>query len=226
MIDAFVIAALVALLLVPAGRPGRHRDESVARELARHRVPAAGCAAVGVGVIVAPVPALAVVALGGGAMIWRRRIAEARREADRSDSVPEVADLLGVVVGAGGTVADALSLVAERGPAPTRAAFAAVIADADHGLGLVASLQRADLPPAFRSLLSGLVSAERDGAPLGVVVARLADVGRAARDARIRARIQRLPVLLLAPLTLCCLPAVLIGAVVPVALAHLSTLGF
>ncbi len=215
---------VVALWVAPLGRPVRVGLVVGGRPRVRGRVVSIVAGSIA-GAALAPIPA-SIVAVVGWVALRRRRLASAERaDAERADSVVEVADLLGVVVGAGGSVAEALALVADRGPESIRPAFLAVLADAEHGLGLVSSLQRAELPSSFRPLLAGLVSAERDGAPLGVVVARLADSARAARAARVRARVQRLPVLLLAPLTLCFLPAVLIGAVVPVVLAHLTVLG-
>ena len=221
-----VVLAVAAVLVVltPVRPPVRTLAERPRRVGLDRRVVAVPLVLLA-GVVAPITSALGVVGVAVAVVALRRRRARQRDEALR-DTVPEIADLLGVVVGAGGSVADALDVVAHRGPVAARSPLTAMLDDADRGRGLVAALQRAPLPEAHQPLLAGLVSAERDGAPLGVVVPRLAEAARTARSLRVRARVQRLPVLLLAPLTLCCLPAVLIGAVLPMAVAHLSALPF
>ncbi len=220
MIPSLVVVAAWVVVEVGA-RPGRPARSSGRRATSVVLLVLVGVAAAW---LIGPM-SLGVPLIGGGVVVVRRRRG-ARAEAAALDaSRADLADLFAVVVGAGGTVSDALREAAERGPRPVRGPVASVLRDADRGLGVVAALQRTDaFGPGYASLLASLVAAERDGVPLGTVVARLGDEARAAASALHHERVQQLPVRLLAPLTLCCLPAVVIGALVPLALAHLGDL--
>ena len=72
-----------------------------------------------------------------------------------------------------------------------------------------------DLGPASRPAIQALVAADRDGAPLGSVLQTLATEARTARRLALEASARALPVRLVFPLVACSLPAVLVGAVLP-----------
>jgi len=148
---------------------------------------------------------------------WRHRRHLASVEAGVRNSLPAVVELIVVVLGAGGSVHDAVRLVAERGPLPVRASFAAALARSDAGVPLASSLAAMsdDLDGTYRALVASLVSTERDGAPISSLILRLGDEARVARRRAVERRSKALPVQLLLPLVCCSLPAVLIGGVLP-----------
>ena len=80
--------------------------------------------------------------------------------------------------------------------------------------------------PEMASVTDVLISSDRDGAPVAFVLDRLA--AEANRLIRLAAeeRTRRVPVLMLAPLTLCSLPAVLIGTVLPFVLLSFGQTSF
>lgn len=170
------------------------------------------------------VPAVAVLA----AWLLRRRHHRAgrhRREALEA-ALGLTIDIVAVVMGSGGTIRRAIRAVADDGPDPVRPIFAAVLDRSSGGVLLADALAAAssELGPAFHPLIGVLTAAETDGAPLRTVLDRLAD------DAEIRARWRseaaagRLSVALLPPLVLCLLPAVVVGAVIPLAVVALRQL--
>lgn len=125
-------------------------------------------------------------------------------------------DLVAVVVGAGGTIRQAVAAVAEVGPLAVRPAFGTVLERSADGELLADALAVEDqLGPAFHPLIGALVATERDGAPISMLLQRLADDADQARRWQIEAMAKRLPVSLLVPLVVCMLPAVVIGALVP-----------
>jgi tight adherence protein C len=148
---------------------------------------------------------------------WAVRLVRRRLDAARVASLPEVLELVAVAIRAGGTVAAALTLVAERGPAPADRAFAALLGRMGAGSSALDALDSLPvlLGEAYRPLSGALVSAERDGAPLASVVGQLASDAHEARRRAAEARARQVPVRLLLPLVCCTLPAVLIVTVVP-----------
>ena len=170
---------------------------------------------------------LAVTALGVAALTVRHgRRRRARQRAAVEASLGFTVDLVSVVLGAGGTVRHAVATVAEAGPAPVRPTFAAVASASAHGHPLADALAEAafDLGPAYHPLLGALLNTELDGAPVGPVLTRLTDDLEQRDRWRSEAAAGRLPVLLLPPLVVCLLPAVVIGAVVPLAVVALRDL--
>jgi Flp pilus assembly protein TadB len=126
-------------------------------------------------------------------------------------------DLLAVVLGAGGTIADGVRVVAERGPEPVRPAFSHALRARDGGMVLADALPTlsAVLGRDYHSLTAVLVVGEEGGAPVGQLLERLADEADQARRRALAAGLARLPVTLIVPLVVCQLPAVIVGAVVP-----------
>lgn len=167
---------------------------------------------------------LVLLVAGGATRFAGRCSVLARRESALVAAVPEVTDLLVAVLGAGGTVAQAVRLVSERGPAIVRSPFADVLDQLAAGRTLLSSLTDIlpSLGPNFRPITAALVSAERDGAPIADLLMRLGEEGRSGRRRMAERRARTLPVQLLFPLVCCSLPAVIIGAVVPLALMALG----
>lgn len=184
---------------------------------------AAVALAVGASPLLAGAVILASVVIGR----HRARAAETARRRRREAALPFTIDLVAVVLGAGGTVAEAVTAVAADGPPAVRAHFAAVRRRSRSGLVMSDALAPLsdELGPAFHPLVGALIASEHGGASLGSLLQRLADDVDQARRREAEARAKRLPVALLAPLVLCLLPAVVVGAVAPlviVALRHLA----
>lgn len=149
---------------------------------------------------------------------WRaRRLAEVRHRRTMAYGVAFTIDLMAVVLGSGGTIHQAVSAVARQGPEAVRPAFQAVLHRSSTGELLADALLSAsiELGPPFQPLIGALVAAERDGAPLSMLLPRLAEDAQQARRWQIETMTKRLPVSLLVPLVVCLLPSVVIGALIP-----------
>ncbi len=172
---------------------------------------------------------LALAALGAGRVAWPRWVARRRSRARRQeidDALSEVADLLLVVLGAGASVSDSIGWLVDSGPDVVRPAFAAVIERSESGRSLVRSMSELvdDLSPAYWPMVTALTAAVRDGSPTSSLLLRLGDEARTARRRSNDRAARALPVQMLFPLVCCSLPAVLVGAVVPLALVALGRL--
>lgn len=162
-------------------------------------------------------------------LAWQLRRRRGERAANGLSDVGlgTTVDLIAVVIGSGGTVRQSIETVAEFGPEPVSSSFASVLVNADDGMLLADALGRlaADVGSSFQPLVGALVATERDGAPVSLLLQRLADDAEQARRWRIEALARRLPVTTLVPLVVCLLPATIVGTVVPlviVALRHLE----
>ncbi len=156
----------------------------------------------------------------------RLTIKRPRSSDDRINALALTIDLVAMTVGAGGTPGDAVALVAGQGPDVVREAFADVVELGRNGTVLIDALplvtQR--LGAAYHPLVTALVANEQGGAPMAPLLQQLATEAEQARRQSVDLALARLPVRLLVPLVVCQLPAVIIGAVVPltvVALRHL-----
>lgn len=156
----------------------------------------------------------------------RRRVA-ARQSTEITAGLAKTIDLIVVVLGSGGTVHEALSVIATVAPVPVRPAFVEVLRQSSDGLLLSNALAFAYdlLTPEFHPLLGALLSAERDGGAMSAVLERLADDAEQARKWQAEAVARRLSVSLLLPLVVCLLPAVVIGALVPLVVVTVRQLG-
>ena len=156
----------------------------------------------------------------------RRRASEHRRRADVDDALADVADLLILVLGAGVSVHDAVQWLADRGPAATHGAFVDVQNRVAIGQSLTQALRPIadDLGPSYQPLVAALTSAVRDGAPTSTLLLRLGDEARTARRRQHDRTARALPVRLLFPLVMCSLPAVVLGAVLPLVLVAFGRL--
>lgn len=168
------------------------------------------------------------VALCLTALQWRRRnrLAASRRRDRMEAGLGRTVDLIAVVIGSGGTIYQAVSTVARHGPDLVRPVFDAVLQDAAAGELLGDALTGATeaLGPPYHPLLGALVATERDGAPASALLHRLADDAQLARRWQLESLAGRLPVTLLVPLVTCLLPAVILGAVVPLAVVAIRQL--
>lgn len=142
-----------------------------------------------------------------------------RIHADRrvAHAVPDVLEIVALALGSGFDLAGTLETVRECGPSPTTALIDRTVADLRAGLprrdALIALVENS--AGAFGPMVEVLLAAEREGAPVAMVLDRLAVEATARRRAIAEERARRTPVLLLAPLVLCSLPAVLLGTIVP-----------
>lgn len=147
-------------------------------------------------------------------------LASARSEAERRrrrNAMPETLEVLAMAISAGMTIDRSVDFVVRCGPHPARAAFEAVARQLAAGSSRRAALTSLaeQVEGLYSPLVEVLLAADRDGAPVALVLDRLAnEATRAYRNAA-EERARRTPVLLLAPLMVCSLPAVLIGTVVP-----------
>ena len=176
--------------------------------------------------VTAPIVGVMVVAvLVTVARLRRRAEVQAGQVRERQAALAPTIDLLAMTIGAGGTVADGVVVVAERGPPAVREAFD-LVADRRRNVVLVDALPLlVDVLGAdYHPLAMALIAGEQGGAPVGSLLQRLAEEAEQARRRSSELALAALPVKLLIPLVVCQLPAVVIGAVVPltlVALRHL-----
>jgi tight adherence protein C len=160
------------------------------------------------------------------APVLRARRVRRRHEALVRRSLPEVADLLVVAVGAGLTVHLAVAAVARRATGPVADELRRVVDEVALGRRLADAL--AEVPgrvgEATRPLIAALVGAERYGGPLLDRLARLADEARADGRRRAEEAARRVPVTLLFPLVFCTLPAFALLTVAPLLAGGLRSL--
>lgn len=152
------------------------------------------------------------VVAAGLARRWRGR--------DRGRAVarglPLTLDVITMAARAGHTPRLAVAAAARWSPTEVAEVLAAVEHRCRLGATLVDALTDAGrTEPALRPLADGLVVAERNGAPVAELLARLADEARATVRRRAEAHARRVPVRLLFPLIFLVLPAFGLLTVVP-----------
>ena len=169
------------------------------------------------GLAFGPPGAVATLLVASAVPRWRRQREARLRLAALESELPEVVDLLALAVGAGMTVAHAVTAVARRGLGPLSAELRIVAGEVAHGRRLADALdelpRRAGEPA--RPLAATLAACERYGTPVADALERLAAEARDRQRRRAEQAARRLPVLLLFPLVLCILPAFALVAVVP-----------
>jgi len=139
--------------------------------------------------------------------------------------LPVAIDLLAVAVGAGCTPYLALEVAARWAPASVAVPLAGALRGCTLGLSFDAALdQTARAAPLLRPLADALLASDRLGAPVGPVLARLADEERTALRRTAETRARRVPVRLLFPLVFLVLPAFVLLTVVPGLASGLSRL--
>lgn len=148
---------------------------------------------------------------------WRRLQRQRRATALIIDALPDLVEMLVVLVRSGLSPALAADLLAERAPPPWRPAFCEIRARRHRGQRLVDALDALPdlLGPTGQCVLDALAASERYGQPLLPSLERLAADGRAARRRRHEERARQLPVRLSIPLVLCTLPAFVLLTIVP-----------
>jgi Flp pilus assembly protein TadB len=153
-------------------------------------------------------------------------VAATRHRAARAAVLPEVIDLVSVTVGSGGTIHEAIRVASVVGPETVTADLCAVLEEARAGRPLREAMQTLPLRlgETYRPLVAALLASERDGAPLALLLTRLGAEARSARRIQAEIRARRLPVQLLFPLVVCSLPALLVGAVLPLLLLSFRSL--
>ncbi|MGI9608800.1 MAG: type II secretion system F family protein [Acidimicrobiia bacterium] len=225
MTAAFLMttAALVPVLWMAPGTPNlKPRTWSVPR-----KPPVVAAASVLI-VVAVPLPALLGLPLlwaVGPLIAWTR---SHRQRRDRAAALPEALEIIAMSISVGMAVNETISLLARCGPPPIRPLFATAHQSlaVGHSRREVLRQLAAHGGPQMSAACDVLIAADRDGASVALVLDRLAaEAGRAHRLAADE-RARRAPVLMLAPLTLCSLPAVLIGTVLPFVLLSFGQTSF
>lgn len=163
------------------------------------------------------------------ALIWRRMLRirrQQRRHHALVDSLPDVVDLLIVLVRAGLTPAQALEEITTCCPSPWADAFRAVSATRRRGARAVDALDQlvvhAGVPA--QAVIDALAASERFGQPLVPSLERLSLEARLARQRLHDTGTRQLPVRLSFPLVLCILPAFGLVTVVPLVAGTLASM--
>ncbi len=220
-------------------RPGRIPSGALAalgRRLSRGAVEAEDEALVGTAALVVAAAAVAFGPAGGlllllaalGAVATRRRSRRRQRVLQVERNLPEVIDLLGLVVGAGRPTVAALSDICPRVAEPFRSELSGVVRRTAAGEPFIDSVRRlrSSLGPSVSSVVHAVTAAEIDGAPLQPALQRAADEAHRRRRVRAEEAARRVPVLMLFPLVFCVLPAFCLLTVVPLLVGTVSDLGF
>ena len=175
-------------------------------------------------------PAAGLLALSGvvGAVVIRRRSRRRQRVLHVERHLPEVIDLLGLVVGAGRPTVTALADIGPRVSEPFRSELLAVVRRTAAGEPFVDSMRRLreSLGSSVSPVVYAVTAAEVDGTPLRPALQRAADEAHRRRRVRAQEAARRAPVLMLFPLVFCVLPAFCLLTVVPLLLKTISDLGF
>ncbi len=156
---------------------------------------------------------------------WRQRRGQAA-ELDRARAaVPDLVELLVLLVRAGLTPPLAFGELARAAPIELRPLVVQVVERMSGGERFADSLDSLRAPgiPTLEQLVGLLAHAERHGEPIGPVLERLATEGRAERRRLADAAARRLPVRLCFPLVCCTLPAFVVLAIVPMLAGALSS---
>jgi len=168
-------------------------------------------------------------AVGGGPIgrVLRAPFARARRrEHERAveRAIPLALDVLTMAARAGYTPRLALAATARWSPPAVGAVFATVETRCRLGASLAAALDDVGhSEPVLRDVTDALAVAERSGAPVADLLARLADDARVSLRRRSEAHARRVPVRLLFPLVFLVLPAFGLLTVVPALAAGLRS---
>ncbi len=222
-----------------AGRSGRDRSRAFAalgRLLSGGAVDPCDEALGGVGGLVCVGAAVSLGLVGGllallatvAAVAGRRRARRRDRVLRIDRNLPEVIDLLGLVVGAGRPTVSALADICPRVAEPFRSELAAVVKRTAAGEPFVESVRRLreSLGPSVSSVVYAVTAAEVDGAPLQPALERAADEAHRRRRVRAEEEARRVPVLMLFPLVFCILPAFCLLTVVPLLVGTVADLRF
>ncbi len=180
-----------------------------------------------VAVTFGPAGGLVVLLATAATIVARRRSRRRWRVLQVDRHLPEVIDLLGLVVGAGWPTVSALSDIGPRVPEPFRSELRAVVRRTAAGEPFVDSVRRLrdSLGPSVSPVVHAVTAAEVDGTPLRPALQRAADEAQRRRRVRAQEAARRVPVLMLFPLVFCVLPAFCLLTVVPLLVGTVSDLG-
>ncbi|MDE0162635.1 MAG: type II secretion system F family protein [Acidimicrobiaceae bacterium] len=219
----------------PAGRDPAGALSALGRRLSGGAVEPEDEALVGVSALVTAAvavalgPASGLLALSGVvvSVAVRRRSRRRRRVQQVERHLPEVIDLLGLMVGAGRPTVTALADVGPRVSEPFRSELLAVVRRTAAGEPFVDSVRRLrdTLGASVSPVVHAVTAAEIDGTPLRPALQRAADEAHRRRRVRAQEAARRVPVLMLFPLVFCVLPAFCLLTVVPLLLGSVSDLG-
>ncbi len=236
MLSAAALSSFtVLLLLASSGRRGSGRTPAIAGEPPqravvpppRHRRPVViAVAGVASALLLGP---LVTVALGIGMLVWPQvaRILQQRQQQAAIDAtLPDAIEMLILVVRAGMTPHQAVTMLTERAPAPVRPAFVEVDRRRARGATLADALRA--LPdlvgPGANVVADTLAMAERYGTPVADTLEQLSADVRERRVRQAEAEARKLPIRMSFPLVFCTLPSFVLIAIVPAVLGALSSL--
>lgn len=236
MLSAAALSSFtVLLLLASSGRSDSSRtpfdtDERPPRaaEQSRHRRRPVMIAAGAVIALLLLGPPITI-AYGVGAIGWPRvrRILQRRQQRAAIDAaLPDAIEMLILVVRAGMTPHQAVSMLTERAPAPVRPAFVEVDRRRARGATLADALRA--LPdlvgPGANVVADTLAMAERYGTPIADALEQLSVDVRERRVRQAEAEARKLPIRMSFPLVVCTLPSFVLIAIVPAVLGALASL--
>ncbi|MCY4175828.1 MAG: type II secretion system F family protein [Acidimicrobiaceae bacterium] len=219
----------------PLRRPGATDGlAAIGRRLSRGAVDPQDEFLVGAAALAAPVAVVALGATGGllvlfgvvTAVVVRRRARRRKHLLQVDRHLPEVVDLLGLVISTGRPTAAAFADIAPRVAEPFGSELAAVVRRCAAGEPFVDAVRRLrdGLGGAVSPVVHAVTAAEMDGTPLRPALQRAADEAHRRRRVRAQEAARRAPVLMLFPLVFCVLPAFGLLTVVPLLLGAVSEL--
>lgn len=238
MMTAAALASFTILMLfASSGRPSSRRpfpadvtepaiERSDVGTGRRRRRLLIGLGVLAAAVILGPLIAATLVI---GAIAWPRlrRIVHQRAEKAAIDAaLPDAIEMLILVVRAGMTPHQAVTLLTERAPAPVRPAFVEVDRRRSRGASLADALRALpELVGAGANVVADtLAMAERYGTPIADALEQLSVDVRERRARQAEADARKLPVRMSFPLVVCTLPSFVLIAIVPAVLGALSSL--
>ncbi|HJE59864.1 MAG TPA: type II secretion system F family protein [Nocardiopsis listeri] len=216
-----VVCVVAAVWVLIPPRPDEEREIPPHRRVRPAgpvvRVVAATIAVVAVAGMLGPVAGATV--LGGVLWVWWRG-ARARVDPGRlplSADLPVLIGLIGSGIRAGATLPACLTAVSDAARGPLGDELAAVAERLRLGAEPASAWRRSALPEPLVAVGRDLARAADTGAPVADLLDRhVSDLRRSLR-ARATARVERLGVLVVAPLGLCFLPAFVLIGLVPMA---------
>jgi Flp pilus assembly protein TadB len=173
-------------------------------------------------------PMLVIAAWGGVLIGPPLRRARARRSRQRQirAALPDMIELLMLLIHAGSTPTRALRELHDYLSGPIAEAVGAVIHRLDRGVRLADALEElpAHLGPLIRPLVEGIAAADRYGLPLTPVLDRAATELRTSRQRAGEAHARTMSVRLSFPLVVCTLPSFVLLAILPAVMGAVSSI--
>ncbi len=139
-----------------------------------------------------------------------------RQREDLERQAPLTADLLAATLASGATVRESLDAVGAAVGEPTRDALRPVLAAIDLGADPGTAWRSMAQVPALAPMAAAVVRSAESGAPLSIVLSRIAEDLRRDRQTVVEVAARAAGVRAVAPLAACFLPAFLLVGVVPV----------